>query len=67
MADLLIQQASRALSSEEFRQLSEVQAELEWFANISSEKTLKAYQNDIRYFAQFVGIEKPEYFLALRH
>ena len=36
--------------------------ELEWFANINSEKTRKAYQNDIRDFAQFVGISHPAEF-----
>jgi site-specific recombinase XerD len=62
MADLLIQQPQRALTSAEFRQLSEVPAELEWFANIHSEKTRRAYQNDLRDFSRFIGIEKPEEF-----
>jgi integrase/recombinase XerD len=62
MADVLIQQPQRALTSEEFRHLSEVPAELEWFANISSEKTRKAYQNDIHAFTRFIGIEKPQEF-----
>jgi integrase/recombinase XerD len=62
MADVLIQPTSRALTSEQFHQLAEVPAELEWFANISSEKTRKAYQNDIHAFTRFIGIEKPQEF-----
>ncbi|WP_340123796.1 hypothetical protein [Methylobacter svalbardensis] len=62
MTDLLIQQPQRALTSAEFRQLSEVPAEIEWFANIHSEKTRQAYQNDLRDFSRFIGIEKPEEF-----
>ena len=62
MADLLIQQPQRALTSAEFHQLSEVPAEIEWFANIHSEKTRQAYQNDLRDFSRFIGIDKPEEF-----
>ena len=62
MTDLLIQQPQRALTSAEFRQLSAVPAEVEWFANIDSKKTRQAYQNDLRDFSRFIGIDQPEEF-----
>ncbi len=62
MTDLLLKNPERALTAKQFQQLSDVPPELEWFANISSEKTRKAYQNDIRDFAQFVGISQPAEF-----
>jgi integrase/recombinase XerD len=62
MADLILKNPERALTAKQFQQLSDVPPELEWFANISSEKTRKAYQNDIRNFAQFVGISQPAEF-----
>lgn len=62
MADLLIKNPERALTAKQFQQLSDVPPELEWFANISSEKTRTAYQNDISDFAQFVSIQNPAEF-----
>ncbi len=62
MTDLLIQQPQRALTSAEFQQLSAVPAEVEWFANIDSEKNRRAYQNDLRDFSRFIGIDQPEEF-----
>lgn len=62
MADLLIQIDSRALTAEEFQRLSVVPPEIEWFANIGSEKTRRAYRSDIRDFTNFVGIQQPEEF-----
>lgn len=62
MADLLLKNPERALTAKQFQQLADVPPELEWFANISAEKTRKAYQNDIRDFAQFVGIQNPAEF-----
>lgn len=58
----LIKTEHRALTAEEFQGLSDVPPELEWFANISSEKTKRAYQNDIHAFIDFVGIETPAEF-----
>lgn len=53
---------SRLLTREEFKRLSEVPPEAEWFANIQNKHTLRAYRNDLRQFAAFVGIERPEEF-----
>jgi len=52
----------RLLTAEEFRRLKDVPPEAEWFANISSAHTKRAYQNDVRHFMAFVGIQKPEEF-----
>jgi site-specific recombinase XerD len=52
----------RLLSSEQFRRLSDVPAETEWFANIKSAGTRRIYKIDIRDFMGFVGIVEPEEF-----
>jgi len=62
MPSSLTENTSRLLTKEHFQQLAEVPPELEWFANINSDKTRKAYQNDIKAFTQFTGIEHPEEF-----
>ena len=40
--------------------MAEVPAELEWFANITNEKTRRAYKNDVTEFSRFIGIRSPE-------
>jgi len=50
------------LTKEEFRRLADVPPETEWFANIRNRNTRRAYQNDVREFAQFVGVSRPEEF-----
>ncbi len=62
MADLPIQNPERALTAAEFHRLADVPAELEWLANIRSEKTRRAYQNDLRDFSRFVGLEQLDEF-----
>ena len=54
--------AGSALTSAQFRKLAEVPPEIEWFANIDSLQTRRAYQNDLRGFMAFVGIARPEDF-----
>lgn len=51
-----------ALTSAQFRKLAEVPPEIEWFANIDSRQTRRAYQNDLRGFMTFAGIVSPEDF-----
>lgn len=51
-----------ALTSAQFRKLAEVPPEIEWFANLDSRQTRRAYQNDLRGFMAFVGIVSPEDF-----
>ena len=52
----------RLLTSEQFRKLSNVPPETEWFANIKSAGTRRIYKIDIRDFMGFVGIVRPEEF-----
>ncbi|SEO24549.1 Site-specific recombinase XerD [Nitrosospira multiformis] len=54
-----------ALTSAQFRKLAEVPPEIEWFANIDSRQTRRAYQNDLRGFMAFAGIDKPEDFRSV--
>ena len=36
--------------------------ELEWLANLTNEKTRRAYTIDVREFSEFLGLRKPEEF-----
>ncbi|MEM6483935.1 MAG: tyrosine-type recombinase/integrase [Pseudomonadota bacterium] len=55
----LVPTTGRALTRTEFRSLSDIPPEVEWFANITNPNTRRAYQNDVKEFAAFVGIEQP--------
>lgn len=50
------------LTSAQYHQLSDVPPASEWFANISNPQTRRAYENDLRGFMKFVGIDRPEDF-----
>jgi len=50
------------LSAAQFRQLAEVPPEAQWFANLDSYQTRRAYENDIRAFMKFAGLVQPEEF-----
>ena len=50
---------SRALTASQFQGLSNVPPEAEWFANITNERTKRAYESDIKDFCSFVGIQTP--------
>ena len=50
------------LTAAEFKQLSEMPAVTEWFANLDNPQTRRAYRADIRDFCFFTGIERPEQF-----
>jgi integrase/recombinase XerD len=52
----------RALTAKEFLDLADVPPEVEWFANLTNPQTRRAYQNDLRDFMRFAGIENPEEF-----
>ena len=52
----------RLLTKAEFQTLQDVPPEAEWFANIQNANTRRAYQNDLRSFMRFVGIEKAHEF-----
>lgn len=50
---------STLLTQAEFQRLAEVPPEAQWFANLDSAQTRRAYQSDIRGFMAFVGITGP--------
>lgn len=52
----------RALTAPEFARLADVPPEAQWFANLTSNQTRRAYQNDLAGFMRFTGIVKPEEF-----
>jgi hypothetical protein len=52
----------RRLIAEQYRRLSDVPPEAEWFDNISNAGTKRAYENAICDFIQFTGILWPEEF-----
>ena len=60
--DLIELKSQRVLSAPEFARLADVPPEAEWFANLDSLQTRRAYQGDLRAFMAFTGILKPEEF-----
>jgi site-specific recombinase XerD len=54
--------ANRLLTAAEFHQLAAVPPEVEWFANLSNPSTRRAYENAVKDFMRFIGIERPEEF-----
>ena len=51
-----------SLTAEQFQRLADVPPEAQWFANLDSAQTRRAYQNDLKAFMAFTGIVKPEKF-----
>ncbi len=56
---------SRTLTAAEFQGLRDMPPEAEWFANLGSAATRRAYQADLRDFMSFAGIDQPEAFRAI--
>jgi site-specific recombinase XerD len=52
----------RLLTAAEFHRLADVPPEVEWFANLTSPQTRRAYENAVRDFVRFTGIARPEEF-----
>lgn len=52
----------RLLSADAFQRLADVPPELEWFANITSPATRRAYENALQDFMRFTGIARPDEF-----
>lgn len=50
------------LTPAQVAQLAEVPPELEWLANLTNEKTRRAYKIDVSEFSQFLGLKRPEEF-----
>jgi integrase/recombinase XerD len=53
---------NRLLTAAEFHRLADVPPEVEWFANLSNPSTRRAYENAVRDFMRFTGIQRPEEF-----
>jgi integrase/recombinase XerD len=53
---------SRLLTAAEFHRLADVPPEVEWFANLTNPQTRRAYENAVKDFMRFAGIERPEEF-----
>jgi integrase/recombinase XerD len=63
MTDIqIIPSAGRLLTAEDFLRLADVPPEVEWFANLTNRCTRRAYENAIRDFMGFTGIQKPDEF-----
>lgn len=55
------------LSLSQFETLRAVPPEAQWFANLESAQTRRAYRSDIAFFSLFVGITQPEDFRRITH
>ena len=58
----IVPSEGRLLTAAEFQGLADVPPEVEWFANILNPNTKRAYENDVKDFMRFVGIERPKEF-----
>ena len=58
----LITTSNRALTAKEFQGLADVPPEVEWFANLGNKATRRAYENALKDFMNFTGIQNPEEF-----
>lgn len=54
--------AGRLLTADAFQRLADVPPELEWFANLGSAQTRRAYENALQDFMRFTGIVRPDEF-----
>ena len=52
----------RLLTAAAFQGLADVPPELEWFANLGTKATRRAYETALKDFVRFTGIERPEEF-----
>jgi integrase/recombinase XerD len=48
--------SDRTLTTEQYRQLSDVPPEIEWLANITNAKTRRFYKADVSEFLAFTGL-----------
>ncbi len=58
----LILAPTSLLTNADFSRLADVPPEVEWFANINNSQTRRAYENALKDFMKFTGINKPEEF-----
>lgn len=58
----LIAVKKNVLTAAQFEKLADVPPEVEWLANITNEKTRRAYKIDVSEFSEFLGLKRPEEF-----
>lgn len=58
----LVPVEKRSLTTAQVAHLADVPPELEWLANITNDKTRRAYKIDVGEFATFLGLKRPEEF-----
>jgi integrase/recombinase XerD len=54
--------AGRRLTADAYQRLADVPPELEWFANLASKATRRAYEHALQDFMRFTGIVRPNEF-----
>ncbi len=54
--------AARVLTAATYQGLAEVPPEMEWFANLGTAATRRAYETALKDFMRFTGIERPQEF-----
>ena len=59
---IIVAPAGRLLTAAEFQGLADVSPEVEWFANLSNPHTRRVYENAVKDFMRFSGIQCPEEF-----
>jgi integrase/recombinase XerD len=47
------------LTAAEFQRLADAPPEVEWFANLTNAHTRRAYENAMKDFMRFAGVERP--------
>ncbi|MCA3140372.1 MAG: hypothetical protein ING94_20910, partial [Rhodocyclaceae bacterium] len=50
----------RRLTADAYQRLADVPPELEWFANLASKATRRAYEHALQDFMRFTGIVRPD-------
>jgi hypothetical protein len=60
MSDIIPVVKSSFLTAEQFEKLSDVPPEIEWLANITNQKTRRAYKIDVSEFSLFTGIQSSQ-------
>ena len=59
MTSGLIPVHKRTLTPAQYGDLADVPPEIEWLANITNEKTRRAYKTDVTEFSSFTGLNEP--------
>lgn len=54
--------SNRLLTNKDFARLADVPPEIEWFANLGNVQTRRSYENALKDFMDFTGIQQPEEF-----